>query len=176
MQEDRLFHSARLQVTELLRIKECRLLKYFGEDSEEIRVARCTLGLGGWQVRKYPKNNIIFVQTILLNHMKWTHISVFKASIILLRQIQNKVFRNSTAFKNMIENLEKYFYLKVFLSSPNLHCFFSKVKTDRDKENFDIEFFDILLFFNYIFKKIFLFLGPKNFFFVPHRPTFSSAL
>ena len=57
---------------------------------------------------------------------------VFKPFLTYLYQLQNKVFKNSTAFKNHERKFRKTFSYVVFHSFPNLLCFLSSVKADQD--------------------------------------------
>ena len=59
------------------------------------------------------------------------HKSVFRAPLMNLWQLKNKVFKNSTAFKKSVRIKKKMFSYIVFGSFPNLLCFFN-FKTDRD--------------------------------------------
>ena len=48
MQGDGLFHSARVHLSyKIVTDLRVKIIDFFLEDSEEPRVARCTLGLGG---------------------------------------------------------------------------------------------------------------------------------
>ena len=70
--------------------------------------------------------------------------SVFKAPLMNLRQLENKMFKNSTGFLSLV----KYFFFKFsFVVFPQLpesaFIFFSNLKTDRDTRT------SILIFFKF---------------------------
>ena len=78
------------------------------------------------------------------------HRLVFIAPLMNLRQLKNEVFKNSTAFKKIV-NFFKNVFICIF--SWIFIVFFSNLKTDQDTRTLILFFSSILNFFAYIFKK-----------------------